>query len=86
MLEYLPHRKRDGTSNRDQGLHVYVAGHGYACVQLYIRGMDDSKGLLSAAYTQVELLDGFAMAKLRLSAFCYAVTMACRLPRCNRPP
>lgn len=72
VLEYQPHRKRDGTSTRDQGLHEYLAGHGYACVQLDIRGMDDSKELLSDAYTQVEQLDGVepiawigAMAKSR---------------------
>ena len=34
VLEYLPYRLRDGTRTRDQGLHMYVAGHGYACLRL----------------------------------------------------
>ena len=37
ILEYLPYRKRDGTRPRDQGLHHYLAGHGYAAIRLDIR-------------------------------------------------
>jgi hypothetical protein len=32
ILEFLPYRKRDGTSERDTVTHPYYAGHGYACV------------------------------------------------------
>ena len=58
VLEYLPYRKRDGTRTRDQGLHMYLAGHGYACIRLDIRGMGDSEGTLSDEYTEVEQQDG----------------------------
>ena len=58
VLEYLPYRKRDGTRSRDQGIHMYLAGHGYACIRLDIRGMGDSQGLLHDEYTVVEQQDG----------------------------
>ncbi len=58
VLEYLPYRKRDGTRTRDQGLHMYLAGHGYACIRLDIRGMGDSQGILADEYTAVEQQDG----------------------------
>ena len=58
ILEYLPYRKRDGTRARDQGLHMYFAGHGYACIRLDIRGMGDSQGLLHDEYTPTEQQDG----------------------------
>ena len=38
ILEFLPYRKRDGTSERDALNHPYVAGHGYACVRVDMRG------------------------------------------------
>ena len=38
ILEYLPYRKRDGTSQRDALTHPYFAGHGYACVRVDMRG------------------------------------------------
>ncbi len=60
ILEYLPYRKRDGTRARDQGIHMYLAGHGYACIRLDIRGMGDSQGLLHDEYTQTEQQDGVA--------------------------
>lgn len=58
ILEYLPYRKRDGTRARDNGLHMYLAGHGYACLRVDIRGMGDSEGVLHDEYSQVELADG----------------------------
>ena len=58
VLEYIPYRKRDGTRSRDQGLHMYVAGHGYASVRLDIRGTGDSEGLIDDEYTVQEQLDG----------------------------
>jgi uncharacterized protein len=60
VLEYLPYRKRDGTRTRDQGLHMYVAGHGYACIRLDIRGTGDSDGIITGEYTEQEQLDGVA--------------------------
>ena len=38
ILEYLPYRRRDFTAQRDALTHPYVAGHGYACVRVDMRG------------------------------------------------
>lgn len=58
ILEYLPYRKHDGTRGRDQGMHMYLAGHGYACLRVDIRGCGESEGLLFDEYSEVELADG----------------------------
>ena len=60
ILEYLPYRQRDGTRSRDQGIHLYLAGHGYACIRLDIRGTGDSEGLIDDEYTFSEQTDGVA--------------------------
>jgi putative CocE/NonD family hydrolase len=60
ILEYLPYRKRDGTRSRDQGLHMYLAGHGYAAIRLDIRGSGDSEGLIHDEYSEQEQRDGCA--------------------------
>jgi putative CocE/NonD family hydrolase len=71
ILEYLPYRKRDGTRTRDQGVHMYFAGHGYACIRLDIRGMGDSEGLLHDEYTPTEQADGIAaIAWIAAQAWC----------------
>ena len=57
VLEYIPYRKRDGTLPRDEMMHAYVAGHGYACVRVDMRGNGDSEGLMSDEYTIQELAD-----------------------------
>ena len=57
VLEYIPYRKRDGTLPRDEMMHPYVAGHGYACVRVDMRGNGDSDGLMADEYTQQELDD-----------------------------
>ena len=57
LLEYLPYRKRDGTSERDALTHPYLAAHGYACVRVDIRGSGESDGVLSDEYSQQELDD-----------------------------
>jgi putative CocE/NonD family hydrolase len=54
LLEYLPYRKRDGTVERDSQTHPYLAGHGYACVRVDIRGSGESDGLLTDEYTAQE--------------------------------
>ena len=54
ILEYLPYRKRDGTVERDELTHPYVAGHGYACVRVDMRGNGDSDGLMEDEYTRQE--------------------------------
>ena len=58
LLEYLPYRKRDGTTERDALTHPYLAGHGYASVRVDIRGSGESEGVLSDEYSQAELADG----------------------------
>lgn len=50
ILEYLPYRKRDGTVERDQLTHPYIAGHGYACVRVDMRGSGDSEGVCLGEY------------------------------------
>lgn len=57
ILEYLPYRKRDGTHVRDALTHPYLAGHGYACVRVDMRGNGDSDGVMLDEYTQQELDD-----------------------------
>ena len=54
ILEFLPYRKRDGTSERDSVNHPYVAGHGYACVRVDMRGAGDSEGILEDEYLKTE--------------------------------
>ncbi|CAN5465547.1 CocE/NonD family hydrolase [soil metagenome] len=58
IFEYIPYRKRDGTRAYDQGMHMYFAGHGYACLRVDIRGCGDSEGLISDEYTAREQRDG----------------------------
>ncbi len=58
ILEYLPYRKTDGTVVRDQGMHPYFAGHGYACLRVDRRGCGDSEGLFDDEYSPQELQDG----------------------------
>jgi putative CocE/NonD family hydrolase len=54
ILEYIPYRKRDFTRLRDEPMHHYFAGHGYAAVRVDLRGSGDSDGLLGDEYTQQE--------------------------------
>lgn len=61
VLEYIPYRKRDGTLPRDEMMHPYVAGHGYACIRVDMRGNGDSEGLMEDEYTQVEMDDAVAV-------------------------
>jgi uncharacterized protein len=58
VLEFLPYRRRDGTARRDYLTHPYVAGHGYACVRVDMRGSGDSDGLLLDEYLTQEQDDG----------------------------
>ncbi|MDF0601567.1 CocE/NonD family hydrolase [Psychromarinibacter sp. C21-152] len=60
VLEYIPYRKRFGTAVRDERTHPYLAGHGYACIRLDIRGSGESDGVLTDEYLQSELDDGVA--------------------------
>jgi uncharacterized protein len=58
ILEYIPYRKRDVKRTRDELIHPYLAGHGYACVRVDLRGSGDSDGVLLDEYLEQELADG----------------------------
>ena len=47
------------TRHRDSIMHPYIAGHGYACLRVDIRGSGDSEGVLTDEYTAQELQDGY---------------------------
>ncbi len=57
ILEYIPYRKRDFMRARDEPIHRYFAGHGYAAVRVDIRGSGDSEGVLLDEYTVEEHRD-----------------------------
>lgn len=58
LLEYLPYRKRDSTRRRDQPMHAWFAGHGYASIRVDIRGTGDSEGICKDEYLPQEQADG----------------------------
>ena len=72
ILEYLPYRKRDGTHERDALTHPYLAGHGYACVRVDMRGNGESDGTMLDEYTQQELDDA-----------CAVIAWLCQQPWCS---
>ncbi|WP_181767259.1 CocE/NonD family hydrolase [Streptomyces albidus (ex Kaewkla and Franco 2022)] len=57
VLEYIPYRKRDLSSVRDSMHHPYIAGHGYACLRVDLRGTGESEGVLSDEYLEQEQSD-----------------------------
>jgi putative CocE/NonD family hydrolase len=57
VLEYIPYRKRDLTAVRDSVHHPYIAGHGYACVRVDLRGTGESEGVLLDEYLEQEQQD-----------------------------
>ncbi len=54
IVEYIPYRKRDFTLPRDELIHPWYAGHGYAAIRLDIRGSGDSEGLPMDEYIAQE--------------------------------
>lgn len=58
ILEFIPYRKRDSTRERDDRMHHWLAGHGYACLRVDLRGSGDSEGVLTDEYLPQELDDG----------------------------
>ena len=54
ILEAVPYRLSDGTAMRDVLIHPYLAGHGYACVRVDLRGSGESDGLLEDEYAPQE--------------------------------
>ncbi|WP_405401304.1 CocE/NonD family hydrolase [Streptomyces sp. NBC_01104] len=57
ILEAIPYRKNDLTSTRDAIHHPYIAGHGYACVRVDLRGTGESEGVLLDEYLEREQCD-----------------------------
>ncbi|GLU48508.1 CocE/NonD family hydrolase [Nocardiopsis ansamitocini] len=57
ILEFIPYRQRDLTAQRDSVHHPYMAGHGYACARVDLRGSGNSEGVLADEYLEQELVD-----------------------------
>ena len=57
LLEYIPYRKNDFTAVRDSKRHNYLAGFGFVCARVDVRGSGDSEGLLLDEYLAQELSD-----------------------------
>ncbi|MQA10161.1 MAG: CocE/NonD family hydrolase [Pseudonocardiaceae bacterium] len=57
VLEFIPYRKRDLTAQRDSIHHPYMAGHGYACARVDLRGSGESEGVLTDEYLEQEFTD-----------------------------
>ncbi|MBY4631443.1 CocE/NonD family hydrolase, partial [Rhizobium croatiense] len=57
VFEFLPYRKRDGTSLRDESTYPVFAGAGIAGVRVDIRGSGESDGVIDGEYTERELAD-----------------------------
>ena len=72
IMEYIPYRKRFGTAQRDEVMHPYMAGHGFASIRVDLRGSGESEGVLEDEYLQQELDDG-----------CEVLTWLARQPWCN---
>jgi hypothetical protein len=58
LLEYLPYGKREGTRERDEPMHRWFAGHGFAALRVDLRGCGESDGVLRDEYLEQELRDG----------------------------
>ncbi len=63
IIEYIPYRQRDFTLPRDELIHPWFAGHGYAAIRLDIRGSGNSEGLPMDEYVvreQEDMLEALA--------------------------
>ncbi len=54
VIEYIPYRHRDFTLPRDELIHPWFAGHGYAAIRLDTRGSGNSEGLPMDEYVARE--------------------------------
>ena len=58
VVEYIPYGKRVGTRERDEAMYRWLAGHGYACARIDLRGSGESTGVLRDEYLPQEQEDG----------------------------
>ena len=58
VFEFLPYRKRDATTERDEVTYPFLAARGYAGVRADIPGNGDSDGLMPEEYTLDEIAVG----------------------------
>ncbi|NDL60728.1 CocE/NonD family hydrolase [Phytoactinopolyspora mesophila] len=71
ILEFIPYRQHDLTALRDSTVHPYLAGHGYACLRVDLRGSGNSEGVLTGEYLESELRDaGDILAWLAAQPWC----------------
>jgi putative CocE/NonD family hydrolase len=71
VVEYIPYGKRVGTRDRDETMHHWFAGHGYAAVRIDLRGSGESDGVLRDEYLPREQEDGVeAIAWLAQQPWC----------------
>jgi predicted acyl esterase len=61
ILEYIPYRKRDFMRLRDESIHPWFAGHGYAAIRVDMRGSGESDGVLADEYLKLEQDDAIAV-------------------------
>ena len=54
VVEYMPYRKRDATRARDEPIHAWLAGRGYACLRVDMRGSGESDGVLAQEFQAQE--------------------------------
>jgi putative CocE/NonD family hydrolase len=57
ILEAIPYRKDDNSLVDDEARHGYVAGHGYVCIRMDLRGSGSSTGVLEDEYSPREQAD-----------------------------
>ena len=71
ILEYMPYRKRDLLRPRDEPIHKYFAGHGYAGVRVDLRCAGDSDGILRDEFIKQEQDDSIEVIEwLALQPWC----------------
>lgn len=63
VVELHPYRRRDASRLGDNARMGYLAGHGYACVRVDLRGSGDSEGVLRDEYLEREIQDGLEVLK-----------------------
>ncbi len=75
VIEYIPFRHRDFSAPRDQLIHPWFAGHGYASIRLETRGSQESDGGPMDEYVVQEQDDAVeALAWIAAQPWCSGTT------------